>query len=560
MQSPKYLKAKKAIKYIAFLFLLFFVFLLFFANRFVEPVLRDRLHTLIVQGSDSLYYYKLEKLSANFFGGNVEVQNLHIRVDSNRYYKMLHENSLPSLTMQLDLLHGKVEGIGVFSLIFGKKIKISEVISKEADIKLSRHIHKDNTEHTNVLPLWKAIQPDIKSISIDKINLNGVKLLYRNADTSESIKLQFDRCEALFNDILIDSVASADTSRIVFAKNLSMRFYDLKFRTPDSAYKMKAELISYSSVNKVLQVNEFKLQPTLEGGDFFKYASIQKSRYLVEFKELRFTNLLLDRFIHNNMIIADSVVIHQPAVDIENDKTLPPDMESKIGKYPHQKLLKAEPIIMIKGMRVQNGRLAYTEKSKKTSKEGKLVIHNMNAFFSNLTNSAAAIKRNPLCTAVINAKIFDTSPINTKFTFYLDSTEGEFDAQGQVQNLKAAQLNAVTEPLANTQLTSLNIHLLKFQMHGDDFSTKGKVEMKYSDLAIILRKTDEETGAIKTKKFLTNVINKFSIYPANPWEGQERIANNVVYARTSSKSFFGVVWKTIFFGMQNIMMKTGRYQ
>ena len=560
MQSPQHPKAKKAIKYISFLLLLLFLFLLFFANRFVEPVLRDRLHTLIVQGSDSLYYYKLEKLSANFFGGNVEVENLHIRVDSNRYYKMLNENSLPSLTMQLDLLHGSIEGLGVFSLIFGKKIRISEVVSKEADIKLSRHIHKDGLEHTNVLPLWKAIQPDIKSISIDKIDLDGVKLLYRNADTSESVKLQFDRCEALFNDILIDSAASADTTRMAFAKSLSMQFYDLKFRTPDSTYKMKAELISYSSVNKELQVNDFKLQPTLEGGDFFKYASIQKSRYLVEFKELRFTNLLLDRFIHNNMIIADSVFIHQPEVDINNDKTLPPDMESKIGNYPHQKLLKAEPTIMIKGMRLINGKLAYTEIGEKTLKEGKLVIDNMNAVFSNLANSAAEIKRNPICTATVDAKIFDTSPITAKFTFYLDSTEGEFDAQGQVNNLKATQLNAVAEPLANTSLTSLNIQSLKFQMRGDDFSTRGNVEMKYTDLAILFRKTDEETGATKTKKFLTKIINKFSIYPSNPSGGRERVANDVVYARTSTKSFFGVVWKTIFFGMQNIMMKTGRYQ
>ncbi len=260
MQSPKYLKAKKALKYIAFIFLIVFVFLLFFANRFVEPVLRDRLHILIVNGSDSLYRYKLGTLKANFFGGNVEVQNLHIRVDSSRYYKMLSENSLPSLTMQLDLLKGEVRGLGVFALIFGKKINVSEVLSSEADIKLSRHINKD-TAHTKVLPLWKAMQPGIKSISIDKINLDGVKLLYRNSDTSESVKLQFDRCEAMFSDILIDSASTEDTSRMGFAKNLSMQFYDLKFRTPDSTYKMKAELISYSSINKVLQINDFKLQP-----------------------------------------------------------------------------------------------------------------------------------------------------------------------------------------------------------------------------------------------------------------------------------------------------------
>lgn len=560
MQTPKYKRSKKAIWYVSLFFFFSFIFLAFFANRFVEPVLRDRLHTLIIRGSDSLYYYSLEKLSVNILGGSVEVENLHIRVDSNRYFKMLKENALPSLTMQLHLLKGKIKGLGVLSLIIQKKINISEVVSQEADIKLSRHLKKDSTEHTNVSPLWKAIEPEIKSISIDKINLDGVKLLYRNADTSESVKLQFDRCEAVFNDILIDSASANDTSRMGFAKNLSMQFYDLKFRTPDSTYKMKAELISYSTVNKVLQVNQFKLQPTLEDEDFFKYASIRKSRYLVEFKELKFTNLLLDRFIHKNRIIADSVLIHQPEVSIDNDKTLPPDLESKIGNYPHQQLLKAEPVIIIKGMRILDGTFAYTEKSEKTYKKGKLVIDHMNAFFSNLTNSATQIKKNPLSTATINAKLFESSPVSATFTFYLDSTEGEFDVWGQINNVNAIQLNAVTEPLANIKLTSLDVHSLKFQMQGDDYSTRGKVEMRYDDLAIILRKTDEETGATKTKKFLTKIINKVIVYPSNPSGGQERVANDVIYARISSKSFFGVIWKTIFFGMQTIMMKTGSYQ
>ena len=550
---------KKAIRYIALFLFLVFLFLLFFANRLVEPLLRDRLHILIVQGSDSLYNYKVGKLHANFFGGNVEVENLHIRVDSNRYFKMLGENSLPSLTMQLDLQKGQIKGLGVFSLIFSKAIKISEILSKEADIKLSRHINKENPGNTNVIPLWKAIQPGIKSISIGKINLDGVKLLYRNADTSESVKLQFDRCEAIFKNIRIDSAATADTSRIGFAKDLSMQFYDLKFRTPDSSYKMKAELISYSSVNKTLRIKDFKLQPTLEE-NFFKYATVQNASYVIMFEEIKFTNLLLDRFIHNNMIVADSAIVYQPEINIGNDKTLPPGYENKIGRYPHQQLLKAEPVIMIKGVRLIDGKFSYTEKNEKTLQEGKLLIDNMNVSISNITNEVTLIKKNPNCIATINARIFNSSPISAKFLFYLDSTEGEFDVQGKAQNLNAKQLNAVAIPLSNTELTSLHIESLAFQIHGDDYSTKGQVQMKYNNLALILRKKDEETGKIKTKNFLSKIINKFSIYPSNPSEGQERIANDVVYARTSSKSFFGLIWKTIFAGMQNIMLKSGRYR
>jgi hypothetical protein len=57
-------------------FLLFiFCFLMVVAERFVEPILRDRLHTLIIEGSDSLYTYKLGNLDASFFGGNVEVHD-----------------------------------------------------------------------------------------------------------------------------------------------------------------------------------------------------------------------------------------------------------------------------------------------------------------------------------------------------------------------------------------------------------------------------------------------------------------------------------------------------
>lgn len=555
----KYFQFKRGIK-ITFIFLfLVFLFLLLFANRFVEPVLRQRLHTLIVQGSDSLYFYNLEKLDANFFGGNVEVQNLHIRVDSNRYFKMLQEDALPSLTMQLDLEKGRIEGLGVFSLIFGKQIKISEILSKEANLRLSRHVHKDSTKKSNVLPLWKAIQPSIKSIIIDKINLDGVKLLYRNADTSESVKLQFDRCEALLKNIKIDSAATQDASRIGFAKELSMQLYDLKFRTPDSSYKMKADLISYSSKNKTLNIKDFKLQPTLEE-KFFKYATEQKNSYFIEFKEMKFTNLLLDRYIHNNIIVADSVLVNQPRVNIGSDKTLPPSTESKIGKYPHQQLLKAEPTIAIKTMQLLNANIVYTEKSEKTSREARLVIDDMDALFSNVTNDPALLKQNPKCTANLKAKLFSRSPLEMKFIFHLDSTEGEFDVQGEIKNANASELNAISEPLSNNQITSLTIHSLNFQIHGDDFRADGKVQMRYNDFAIILRKTDEETGATKTKQFLTKLLNKFAIYSSNPSEGKERIADDVVYARTSNKGFFGVIWKTIFAGMQKIMLKSGSYR
>jgi hypothetical protein len=84
--------------------------------------------------------------------------------------------------------------------------------------------------------------------------------------------------------------------------------------------------------------------------------------------------------------------------------------------------------------------------------------------------------------------------------------------------------------------------------------------MTYDNLFVVLRKKVEETGNIKTKKFLTKILNKFTLYPANPAAGgAERIATNANQVRLTSQGFFGVVWKAIFAGMQNIMVKSGSY-
>lgn len=543
------------------LLLLLFIVLLLFVNRFIEPILKDRLHTLIIQGSDSLYNYTLGKLNANFYGGNVEVENLQIGIDSTRYEYLRKRNALPSLTMQLSLQRGHIKGVGIIDLLFGKKIRIEEIMSKQADIKLTRHIHPRNNVAEEKLPVWKAIQPKIESIFVGKIKLDGIKLLYKNSDTSESIKLQFDRCDASFKDILIDSAAASDSTRIGFIKEISMKFNDLKFRTSDSTYKMKAEWIKYSSKEKTLEVDSFKLQPTLEKEDFYSAANRQTSLYYIEFAKVRFVNTRLDHFIHNNIIDADSVVFETPQVKIYNDKSLPPDFESKIGKFPHQQLLNAGATIIVKNISFKDASLELTQKDAKTNQEGTLALSHLSFNANNVTNDSFLIKKNPFCLANFSGTIFNNSPVSLSLKLYLDSLNGRFDASGSVKNVSASQLNEVAVPLANVQINSCNIQYLEFNVNGEDYSATANVRMRYDNLSLTLRKTDEETGEIKTKKFMTKILNRFVIWPSNPGpDGIERTSQNKRVARLTTQSFFGLLWKTIFAGMQDVMMRSGRYQ
>ena len=529
--------------------------IVFLANFFLGPALQKKLHTLIIQGSDSLYTYQLGRLHVDFFGGDVAVENLRIAIDSNRYKVLEQSNALPSLTMQLTLEKGYIKGVGLISVLFGKKITIEEIMTKQANIRLSRHVNEKERVKNN-LPLWKAMQPSIKSISVKHIKLDGIKFLYNNADTSESVKLQFDRFDALVDHLQIDSTAAEDTSRIGFAKNIFLKFHDLKFRTADSSYKMKAEWITYSSKNKTVEIDSFKLQPTLEKEDFYKHYAVQASLYYVEFQKIRLTNTHLDRFIRNNVVDADSMILQAPQLKVYIDKTQERQFKSKIGAYPHQRLRQARAKIIIKNIVVSNGTVEHTEKNGSTEKEGTFSLSALNLVIKNVTNDSTLIKQNSICTAEAEGRILGNSPIKASFKFYLDSSNGRFDVTGSVKNITEKQLNPLSVPLANTALPSLVIHEINFFISAGDFEAWADVRMRYDHLSVVLRKMNEETGEAVTRKFLTMALNKYLLYPDNPGaDGVERTARHVHFARLTTQSFFGVIWKTLFAGMQRIMLK-----
>jgi hypothetical protein len=552
-----YRQYKKVILGAAAVLVFVVIVLLIFVNRFVEPILKDRLNTLIVQGSDSLYTYTLGGLKANIFGGNVEVENLQIRVDSNRYEYLRKRNALPSLTMQLTLGRGHIYGLGVLDLLFNKRVKVREIMSGDANLKLSRHIvtHEEETEN---LPLWKAMKPKIKSISIDRIRLEGVKMNYKNADTSESVKIEFEGCDALFRNIRIDSASAVDTARIGFAQSVFLKIQEAKYRTPDSSYKLKMDTVTYSSDDKTLLIRDFKFQPTLKDEEFYKGKTIQQSMYIIKFDRISMNGLRLDHFIRNNYIDPQQVIFDSADISIYLDKTLLPDFTSRIGKYPHQQLLKASSLIHINNILLRSGKIQYTEKGNQTNQEGVFRMDNLQMTAANITNDPVAIRKDPVCTATIKGTMLGNSPFETAFRFFLDSANGRFEAKGSVHEVSTAQLDAMARPFANVQVNSLNIHQLQFNVQGEDYSATADVQMRYNGLSLILKEKDEETGKLKTKKFITNLLNKFIMWPDNPGpDGVERVARQHKVLRLTTQSFFGFLWKTVFAGMQDIMMKTG---
>lgn len=528
-----------------------------YIGRLLSKVIHKRLETLIVSGSDSLYNFQLDTINVSFWSNSVTVTNLHIKVDSLHYARQEQAGNLPALTVEIDLAKGSVSGIQLLQLLVNKKINVGTILSKNAGITLSRHFRKSRQTLDKGLnkPLWKLLQPDIHSIKIDRILLDDVNLNYSNADSATAFHWKFEHCSAIVDDTRVDSVAAADTSRILSTKNISIVFNNIKLQTPDALYAIESKQLNYSSEKRTLKAEDFKLHTVLNRQATYKKLGYDKDLFTLDFAEFTLTDFQLPLWINRNILSIGTIELSKPVVHVYKDRTITPDKRTKYGKYPHQLLAKAPFTISIRKIKVDDGLVTYTEKNKKSEKEGKLVFQRLEGTIRNITNDKAEIKINPKCIADIRGVYMNQSPLHTVFTFYMDKTDdGIFDVSATLEKINAEQLNPVTVPLAQASVKSFDIARLNYFIKGSEKTGTGSLSMIYNNLDVELQKLDENNKA-KDRKFLSFIVSKLVIYPKNPMKDKERKATGIRVKRIPNKSFFNLVWKTLFAAAKDITIR-----
>jgi len=528
-----------------------------FIDRWLEPVIHSRLKTLIVSGSDSLYTFQLDDINVNFWASSVEITNLHIHVDSLHYAQREKAGTLPALTSEISVSKGSINDIMLLQLVLKKKITIGSITSKSAGITLSRHFRKsDKKINTDNEPLWKLLQPDIQAININRIMLNDINLTYSNADSARAFHWKFEHCSATIDNTKVDSLAFADTTRTLYTKDISILFNKIKLQTSDALYAIEAKQLRYSSKSQSLIADDLKLNPVLGQQAFYKKIGYDKDRFALNFPKLEFINFRLPLFIKRNIISADTIEMTKPRVSVYKDRTAPADMRSKYGKYPQQLLSKLSFIIQVKQVKVTDGLVTYTEKNQKTKMEGKLIFQNLHGKITNLTNDDEWIANNSKCIADLHGTFMDRSSIHSIFTFYLNQAKGgTFEVKADMEKVNAAELNPITLPLAQATVKSFDIKELHYYIKGNDRTGIGNLSMVYNNLEIELKKVDEDNGKITNKGLASFLVNRLVVYPDNPMNNSERKAVNVRTERIPHKSFFNLVWKTLYASVKDITIR-----
>jgi hypothetical protein len=71
---------------------------------------------------------------------------------------------------------------------------------------------------------------------------------------------------------------------------------------------------------------------------------------------------------------------------------------------------------------------------------------------------------------------------------------------------------------------------------------------------ILLNKVEEDKSFNK-RGFLSFLANRLVIYKENPKDDDERVAKNIPLQRDATRSFFNLIWKTLYTSAADIVLR-----
>lgn len=392
----------------------------------------------------------------------------------------------------------------------------------------------------------------IDQAQIDGMNLGNTKIVI--IDETNAAAEPFVLNDVKFTMTRSVSVYAGSTlSDIIANADWKLTSSGFAFTTKNKRYRIVAQGAVIDNVNGGISLDKVSVVPVLAETEFFKHVSVQTDRYDLTFNKLNLTGVNYKKLFAENIIEAENGSV-QPVIKVMNDRTVDPDPKSKVGNYPNQLLMNMQQLVNIKKLQVNNGLVAYKERGRLSEMTGIVDFTNIQGTLTNVTNVPQNISNNNILTVKATAKFLGEAKLSTEWKLPLTKGNGNFTVTADIGNMNALTLNPIIEPLGMATINKGMIDHTSFHLFGNDYKATGDILFEYKNLKVGLLKKGEGNELKKKDviSFLANVLIKND----NPSSGGAPRKSKIDNNRELNKSFFNLLWKSIFQGLKKTA--TGR--
>lgn len=521
-------------------------------SRNWKPIVETKLKETVTNATNGLYSLKYDDLDLNVTLGNVTLKNAELIPDSAVYKRMVLSKEAPNSRYHIKLSALKVRRFNIWDVIKNRKLYIKEINFDSPDIHMisERHAYNDTIQPKQSKTLYDNIKDVFSSINVRDIHIDNIKFKFSKIEEGKSSDIELDSIGIKVHDILVDQASIHDTTRLFYTKMVEVDVPKFEYELSNGIYKAKFDRLLMNTRDQNVLLTKVEYAPKMNKATYFKARNQNITMAVMKFDTLRFEKLDFKELIDNQQTIAQHVQIKNGSVSLYNDKRYPKKSASKIGKSPHQQLMKVKQLIRIDTVYVDNIDVLYGEYSAKFHKEGVITFNKARGTLTNVTNDSTLLAKNKFMRADLQAKIMNSGLLKIQFGFDMLSKDGYHTYKGSLGRMQATSFNKILTPLLNAEISSGNIRSISFNFQANDYRNWGDFRFDYDHLKLNLMNA-VDPGMSKTKKgVLSFVVNNILINDSNPDANEKYHIGKVNYKRVPEHTFFKTMWQSLLDGIK----------
>jgi hypothetical protein len=287
------------------------------------------------------------------------------------------------------------------------------------------------------------------------------------------------------------------------------------FFTRDSLYALEVKEIRASMHSRSLSADSLRLRPLYSKEAYATLFVYARDRIDLEVPGVEMQGISLRALFNNQAIVAQKMLVRNPAVEIYRDNRIGLDPELRPPTLQSM-LREAGLYIRLDTILVEKNNLVHPVIAVDGIKPAVFLLDNIRMELFNVTNDTALLSRNNIVTANASALLMGVSTLRARFRFQMDHPEDRYTYEGSLEPMDFAALNPLLENMVFVRIRSGRINKASFRVEATGKEATGQVHFPYNNLRLqLLDKVDPENPRFLLKVG-SRLVNALIIKSNNP--------------------------------------------
>ena len=242
-----------------------------------------------------------------------------------------------------------------------KVIPIDSVVLSGAKIKYwpGKKNTKKTLDKIADYDLYPLIKNELTSVSIETFKLDNAQLILYSNQTDTVSQQELKNIKINLEDFLLDSLASQDTSRIFYSKNIDFSASDYELTLGDKVHRLKAGYLELSTKKKAVFIKNILLNPIIND----QARIMQKNNIDATCDSVMFDLFEFKKAWHSQRFYLQSIKLFNPEVQVTQNEISEDTKESEVSSLVYSLISNYLKGIYSNQVSVQKGKFQLLNKT-----------------------------------------------------------------------------------------------------------------------------------------------------------------------------------------------------